>query len=206
QLQSRLVCLPTEIKHMITLWCFTADDKVENPATNSGCGQKNTVPSLGAALLQTCRRLNYEIDRRPLYSQNAFSFTTVDKARQFLKSLDYGYRLDVNDLEIDIRNVHSDHPAVAREWLQYLAWEDYPNCEAQASLKKDAPGLKTLRLNFESWPRIPMFRAELWNLLRNLMSNVKGLEKIVVIGASKGQSMARRAPWSPAHYVGADDI
>ena len=39
-----------------------------------------------------------------------------------------------------------------------------------------------------------------------MLSNVRGLERIVIIGASEGQVMARRNPWSPAHYVGAYEI
>jgi hypothetical protein len=199
QLQSQLVCLPAEIKHIIFRLCFTADDVIVDPTICNPVHSK-PIPSLGATLLQTCRRLYYEADRRRLFSQNTFRFTTGNRARVFLKGLDDHHRLSVQDVEIDIRRVHSDDSDLAREWLHYLDWESL------GSLHMDAPELKTLRLNFESWPRIPMFRIELWNLLRQMLSNVRGLERVVVIGASKGQAMARRDPWSPAHYVGADDI
>lgn len=204
QIQSRLVCLPMEIKHMITSLCFTADDVVEDPLTTIRQDHDRAHLSLGIALLKTCRRLYHEADRRSLYSKNIFRFTSVDNTRKFLGSLEEEHCLNVNELEIDIRHVHSDRPALGRDWLQYL--KDHPEDGTRTSLRKDAPGLRILRLNFESWPRVAMFRAELWNLLRHLLSDVRGLERIVVIGASKGQAMARRAPWSPAHYVGADDI
>jgi hypothetical protein len=74
------------------------------------------------------------------------------------------------------------------------------------SLRADAQNLKCLTLNFEAWPTIPMFRVELWNLLRSMLLKLEGLERIVVIGASKGSSMAMRDPWSPVHFVGGDDV
>jgi hypothetical protein len=199
QLQSPLVCLPAEIKHIIFRQCFTSDDVITDPTICDQI-QRNPIPSLGVALLQTCRRLYLEADRRHLFSQNTFRFTTVGGARTFLKALDDHHRFSVQNVEIDVRKVHSDHLDLAREWMQYLAWDS----EA-GSLHTDAPNLRTLRLNFASWPRIPMFRTELWSLLRQMLSNVRGMERIVVIGASKGQAMARRNPWSPAHYVGAED-
>jgi hypothetical protein len=97
--------------------------------------------------------------------------------------------------------VRSDDSDFDLEWVQYLDWNSTSD-----SLNTDVPNLKTLRLNFESWPRIPMFRTELWSLLREMLSDVRGLKRIVVVGASKGQAMARRDPWSPAHYVGAEDV
>jgi len=79
--------------------------------------------------------------------------------RAFLDPLDRYHHLNVKNLEIEVRKVHSDHPALARKWVQYLAWEDLPGGKSRDSLREDAPGLKTLRLNFEPWPRISMFRA-----------------------------------------------
>jgi hypothetical protein len=35
---------------------------------------------------------------------------------------------------------------------------------------------------------------------------VEGLERVVIIGASKGRGMIAHAPWSPVHFVGADDV
>jgi hypothetical protein len=202
QLQSPLVGLPAEIKHQIFRLYFTADHVITDPTINSHL-QSTTVPSLGVALLQTCRRLYHEVDRRPLFSQNTFRFTTVDKAKVFLKALDHHYRESVHDVEIDIRKFDSDRSGVAREWLQYLAGK---NDTVRGSLRADAPRLRTLRLNFESWPRIPVFRTELWHLLRQMISSVQGLERIMLVGASKGQGMARRDPWSPAHFIGRDDV
>lgn len=203
QPQSALLNLPAEIKHQIFGLCLTSDNVITDPALTSDT-QSNAAPSLGVALLQTCRRLYHEVDRRPLFSRNTFRFTTVDTANAFLKTLEEDCRQSVHDIEIDVRNVHSDR--LAHEWKQYLAWAPSPGNKFDKSLCSDAPNLRTLRLNFESWPRIPLFRLELWKLLRQLLANVRGLDRIVVVGASKGQAMARRDPWSPAHFVGADDV
>jgi hypothetical protein len=39
-----------------------------------------------------------------------------------------------------------------------------------------------------------------------MLSSVEGLERIVVAGSSKGAAMAKRAPFSPVHFVGGDDV
>lgn len=203
QPQSALLSLPAEIKHQIFGLCLTSDHVITDPTITDQVPSKD-VPSLGVALLQTCRTLYHEVDRRPLFTRNNFRFTTIDSAATFLNELEEDYRQSVHDVEIDVRNVHSDR--LAREWKQYLAWAPSADDKSIRSLHADAPKLRTLRLNFESWPRIPLFRLELWKLLRQLLANVRGLERIIVVGASKGQAMARRDPWSPAHFVGADDV
>ncbi len=53
---------------------------------------------------------------------------------------------------------------------------------------------------------VPVFRTELWNFLRSLLSELKDLERIVVTGASRGKAMERKLPWSPVHFVGGDDV
>jgi len=202
QPQSTLVNLPAEIKHQIFKACLTSDDVISDP-TVCGATQRRPARSLNVAISQTCRRLYHEIDRRPLFSQNTFRFTSVETARSFLKTLDNAYRESVYDIEIDVRKVDT---SLASDWLRYLAWGNGPWDSTSCSLQIDAPSLKILRLNFESWPRVSMFRTELWVLLRQMMATVRSLERIVVIGASRGQAMARRDPWSPAHFVGATDV
>lgn len=206
QLQSPLLRLPVEIKHIIYGHCFTADVPIVDPVVGCTRPQGEIIPKLGVNVLQTCRRVYYEADRRPLYGQNRFRLTTVDLVRSFLNSLGESYRACVQDIEIDARRVHSDHPSIAREWLHYLAWGGGTWAKILGSLRMDAPELKCLRLNFESWPSIPMFRAELWNLLRSMLLQVEGLERVIVIGASRGKGMALREPWSPVHFVGGDDV
>jgi hypothetical protein len=119
--------------------------------------------------------------------------------RAFLRSLCVSDRMCIQDIEIDVRNLDSNTPHITREWLYYTASEKSVDC-----LRKDAVGLKCLRLNFEAWPITAMSRVELWNFLRNMLSNLRGLEQIVVTGASK--RMNQKPPWSPVHFVGGDDV
>lgn len=191
---------------MIFAYCFAAQGPIIDPVVGCPRPASEHAPDLGLNLLQTCRRVYHEADRRPLFAQNTFRFTTVDRVRSFLTSLGPALSGSVQDIEIDARRVHSDHPGIAREWLHYLAWGGGTWAKILGSLREDASGLKCLRLNYESWPTIPIFRAELWNLLRSMLLQVEGLERVVVIGASKGLGMSRREPWSPVHFVGGDDV
>lgn len=206
QTQSRLVQLPQEIKHLIFNLCFTADGAIVEPMPNSGPSNGDVPRRMGVNLLQTCRRLYHETDRRSLFTQNTFRFSTVDRMSAFLKSLGPVHSACIRDVEIDAQRLHSNHPGLAREWLQYLSWGNGQWDKSLGSLHADAPGLKCLRLNFESWPRIALKRVELWNQLRNMLAKTEHLERIVVSGSSKGAAMAKRAPFSPVHYVGGDDV
>jgi len=207
QLQSALLSLPAEIKNIIYGLCFTAPSPIIDPSASSEeKSEQEASRELGVGLLQTCRRIYYEADRRPLFAKNRFYFSTVEHVRGFLDSLGPLNRKYVQDIEIDARGVHSDHPGIAREWLHYLTWGGGNWGKTLSSLRVDSPGLQCLRLNFESWPAVPMFRAELWNLLRSMLLQVQGLERVVVIGTSKGPRMASREPWSPVHFVGGDDV
>ncbi|KAJ4323423.1 hypothetical protein N0V94_001896 [Neodidymelliopsis sp. IMI 364377] len=206
QPQSQLIQLPQEIKNIIFDLCFTTDGAIVEPISSKSPPKGDVPRRMGVNLLQTCRRLYHETDRRPLFNQNTFRFSTVDRTRTFLKTLAPHHKTYIQDVEIDAQHVHYAHPGLAREWLHYLSWGNGQWDESLGSLHVDAPGLKCLRLNFESWPKIPLSRVELWNLLRNMVSKVEGLERIIVAGSSKGVAMAKRAPFSPVHFVGGDDV
>lgn len=206
QPQSRLVQLPQEIKTLIFDLCFTSDGAIVEPIPSNGPSKSDVSRRMGVNLLQTCRRLYHETDRRSLFTQNTFRFSTVDRMSTFLRSLSPIHSACVWDVEIDAQRMHSDHPGLAREWRQYLSWGNGQWDSSLGSLHADAPGLKCLRVNFESWPKIAMKRVDLWNQLRNMLSKIEGLERTVVVGASKGAAMAKRAPFSPVHYVGGDDV
>lgn len=199
QLQSPLLSLPSEIKNEIYRYCFQTEESIVDAVIGHPRPNDGAPLNLGVSMLQACRRAYYEADRRPLFSQNCFRFSTVENARDFFRSLDQCefYRNSVRDIELDARKINSDRQNIATggDWGKLLE-----------SLRKESPGLKCLRLNFGSWPLIPMFRAELWNLLRNMLVRAEGLERVMVIGASKGKGMVAHAPWSPVHFVGGDDV
>jgi hypothetical protein len=188
---------------MIFSYCLVSDGPIVDPVVvDRAPPQGDVVPKTGSKILQTCRRVYHETDRRPLIAENTFRFTTVARIRSFFQSIGKELGGHVQNIEIDARKVHTDHSKVGRQWSSYLASGGL----TLGSLREDAPRLKCLRLNFESWPSIPMVRTELWNLLRNMLLHVEGLERIVVVGASKGKRMAMREPWSPLHFVGGDAV
>jgi hypothetical protein len=202
QLQSPLICLPTEIKHMIFSYCFASDDPILDPSVRWARPDSDITTKMGVGVLRTCQRIYRETDRRPLFAQNTFRFTTVQNVQSFFQCIGKEHGACIQDMEVDARRLHIQRPDIGRDWLNALASDGINGC----SLSACAPGLKCLRLNFESWPLIPMFRAELWNLLRYMLAHASGLERIVVVGASKGKGMAKREPWSPVHFVGGDDV
>jgi len=183
--------LPVEIKHIIQRFCLATEYPIVDPVAGGSNFEGKPPLTLGVALLRTCRRVYAEVDQRPLFAQNVFRFTTANKAKAFLYSIDSYHAASIRTLEIDVRELQSDRPDRARDWLHYLG----------GSLRADAPGLTALRLNFESWPKISILRTELWSLLLSMLSKVQGLQRVVILGASKGAAMGRREPWSPVHYV-----
>lgn len=211
QLQSPLLRLPGEIRNIIYLYSLTTDLPITDPATGGPPhttikSPHHSIPPLGTALLQACRLVFRETDIRPLYTRNTFRFTSVTHMHRFLVLLSPEHSRIIRDLEIDVRDVDARHPGVSREWAQYLSWSEGIWAKKLGSLKVDAPGLRTLRLNFEAWPRIGVSRRHLWDILRRLLINVDALERVVINGSSKGGTMARRDPWSPVHFVGSDDV
>jgi hypothetical protein len=191
------ISLPVEIKHIIFSLCFAGDYPIVDPVACCSNFETKDPLTLGVTLLRTCRRIYVEVDRRPLFAQNVFCFTTACKAKVFLDSLESHHAASIRTLEIDVRKLQSDRPDIAPDWVHYLGSEP----GQLSSLRTDAPGLTSLRLNFESWPKIGLRRTELWKLLLRMLSKVEGLQRVVIVGASKGAAMSRRKPWSPVHYV-----
>ncbi|KAF1838504.1 hypothetical protein BDW02DRAFT_388935 [Decorospora gaudefroyi] len=183
QLQSALLLLPAEIKHLIFDLCLITEVPILDPGCAGGRGDEPPRSTWGVTLLRTCRRAYREVDRRALFAHNIFRFTSPDRMRTFLHSLQVKDRTHIKDIEIDVRGLHSDHPHLAQDWLHYL------DRDTTGSLHMDAVGLKCLRVNLEAWPVIPMFRFELRQFLRRMLSQVRGLRRVVVVGASKGRGM-----------------
>ncbi|GME65434.1 uncharacterized protein LTHEOB_9476 [Neofusicoccum parvum] len=174
----------------------------------------HSIPALGTALLRTSRLIHAEAPVSILYARNTFRFTSVTHCQTFLLSLPPWLRARVHDVEIDVRDISpSPLPApeapgagINREWPQYLSWRPVSTAQL-GSLRVDAPGLRTLRLDFSAWPRARLSRRHLWDILRRLLHNVEGLERVVLRGCyAAGTAMERREPWDPAYYVGTDEV
>lgn len=174
----------------------------------------HTIPALGTGLLRTSRLIHAEAPVSLLYARNTFRFTSVTHCQTFLLSLPPWLRTRVHDIEIDVRDISpSPLPApeapgagINREWPQYLSWRPVSTAQL-GSLRVDAPGLKVLRLDFSGWPRARLSRRHLWDILRRLLHNVDGLERVVLKGCfAAGTAIERREPWDPAYYVGTDEV
>lgn len=172
------------------------------------------IPPLAVALLRTSRLIHAEAPISLLYARNTFRFTSVTHCQTFLLALPPWLRTRVHDIEVDVRDISpSPLPApeapgagINREWPQYLSWRPVSTARL-GSLRVDAPGLRVLRLDFSAWPRARLSRRHLWDILRRLLHNVEGLERVVLKGCyAAGTAMARREPWDPAYYVGTDEV
>ncbi|KAF2807433.1 uncharacterized protein BDZ99DRAFT_363361, partial [Mytilinidion resinicola] len=199
QRESPFLRLPGELRNQI----YNAALATRSPIIDPGAPSHHTsTPPLCLPLIRTCRAVYAEASLGPLFALNRFHFTAVTHAHLFLSNLTPAHRAFIQDIEVDVRSVH----AQPGEWATYLD-SSLSGIGKLGSLRTDAPGLKVLRLNFSAWPTIGLSRAELGQLLRQMVTGVagSGLERLVVMGASRGETMARRDPWSPVHYVGADD-
>ncbi|KAF2489050.1 hypothetical protein BU16DRAFT_221619 [Lophium mytilinum] len=192
--------LPGELRNSIYNLALTTPFPITDPGVSS---HHTSTPPLGLALLRTCHTIYAEASLRPLFALNRFHFTAVTHAHLFLSKLTPANRAFIQDVEVDVRSVHAQY----RDWPAYLE-SNLGEVGKLASLRTDASGLKVLRLNFSAWPTIGLSRAELGQLLRHLVVGVAGLglERVVLMGASRGETMARRNPWSPVHFVGAEDF
>jgi hypothetical protein len=209
QLLSPLLRLPGELRNKIYAFALTTPDPITDPSTPHILASKhNSIPPLGVSLLRTCRLVYTEASLRPLYAANRFRFTTVTYTHHFLTALSPALRDQIHDLEIDVRDIHAQNPRIDGEWTQYLSASADIWAQKIGSLRADTPGLRVLRLNFGAWPRIGVRRRHLWDILRRLVLNLEGLglERVVLIGASRGAAIAKIEPWSPVHYVGADYV
>ncbi|USP82579.1 hypothetical protein yc1106_09853 [Curvularia clavata] len=205
QPQSPLLQLPAEIKHLIFGLCLVTDTPIFDPKIDSKEQRDGPVCDRTSriSLLQTCHRIYHEVDRRPLFAHNTFRFSNLETMQKFLRALPASYSMCIQDIEIDLQHLSSDHAHLTDAWRQYLAWTED---DRKPSLRTDAVGVKCLRFNLEAWPVIPMYRCELWDVLRSILRGVAGLERVVVTGAGRGKTMAQKAPWSPVHFVGGDNV
>ncbi|KAJ9641401.1 hypothetical protein H2201_006716 [Coniosporium apollinis] len=217
QYQSPLLRLPAEIRNMIYRFALTADSPIVDPTILHPADEEDdndddreipisrnrSIPALGTALLQTCRLIREEADVRTLYSNNTFAFTSITTAHFFLTSLSPTFSPMVQDIEIDARNMGTPEYGLCYEFIAYLSARSNDYFNQYGSLWKEAPELKILRFNFSSWPTIPGKRDRIWTALLVMLSNVSCLERVVVIGASKGY-METIEPWHAAHFAGTD--
>jgi len=212
QNQSLFFTLPGEIRNAIYDLIFITSNNepitdVHFASTSSAVASPHqTVPPLGLSVFATCKRVLDEAPSQKAYTGNTFRFTSVSRLRGFSLAVPKHVRHLVEDVEIDVRELSRAHPQRSREWTEHLFYATNAHSPSIGSFKVDLPGIKTLRLNFEAWPRIDVVREELWFLLKRLLLHVRGLERVVVSGWSRGEWMAKQDPWSAVHYAGSDAV
>jgi len=212
QSESPFFALPGEIRNAIYDLIFITSNgqPITDPCfarTSSAVASPHqNIPPLGLSFLATCRRVLDEAPFQKAYTSNTFRFTSVSRLRGFSLAVPKHVRHLVEDVEIDVRELSRAHPQRSREWTEHLFYATNAHNSRIGSFKVDLPGIRTLRLNFEAWPRIDIVREELWLLLKRLLLHVKGLWRVVVSGWSRGEWMASQDPWSPVHYAGSDAV
>ncbi|KIW07954.1 uncharacterized protein PV09_01855 [Verruconis gallopava] len=210
--------LPGELRNQIYELAMTADKPIVDPtipptytAFAKAMGYRtdhHRVPDLSTQLLRTCKRMHMEISVGPLYANNTFRFTTSFSADKFLSALPHEYRGMIQDVEVDLREVNDAHPAVEREWIQYLSWKpqvDSFRATKVGSLRSGAPNVRTLRINIECWRVQEMMRSVA--LLKELLQGPHKLQRIVMTGVDGsellfGSRERYLEKWGPVAFVG----
>ncbi|KAF2089875.1 hypothetical protein K490DRAFT_11255, partial [Saccharata proteae CBS 121410] len=204
--------LPGEIRNRIYYFALTTSYPIIDPSTGHDKdtvihSPHHSIPPLGTSILRANKLIHAEAPVAYLYTHNTFRFTSVTHIHKFMKLLPPFLSTMVRDVEIDVRDVNVRHPDINRDWAQYLSWSAGVWAQKLGSLRYDAPNLRVLRLNFESWPRIEVTRRHLWDILRRLLGNVDGMERVVLTGTyAKGTAMEKREPWDPVYFVGTDEV
>jgi hypothetical protein len=219
QIQSPFfIRLPAELRSQIYELAMTASKPIVDPTqppTYTPYAQAmgyrtdhHRIPDLSTQLLRTCKRMYSEIAMTSLYSNNTFRFTTSFSAQRFLSALPQQYRLLIQDVEVDLREINDAHPAVEREWVQYLSWEpqiEYLWAAKVGSLYLTVPNIKTLRFNIECWKVQETMRSVA--LLREILKGPRDLKRIIMTGVDGsellfGSREKYLEKWGPVAFVG----
>ena len=219
QEQSPFFALPGEIRNQIYSLALTSPTPIIDPSlppTHTPFAKAmyyrtdhHRMPDLSTQLLRTCRRMYTEISLATLYASNIFRFTTWFAAHRFLTALPREFRALIRDVEVDLRGVNDAHPAVEREWVQYLTWS--PQVEETfwtakiGRLPLAAPNVKTLRLNIECWRVQETMRSIA--LLKEILSGPRDLQRVVMTGVDGSELLFGSRDrylqmWGPVAFVG----
>ena len=116
QTQCPLFHLPSEIRSDIFHHCLiSTKGPILDPTTLASdpairVPADRHIPPLGLSLLRTCRKIYSEVDIRPLYTHNDFSFTEADTCADFLDSLPSHQRNPITAVTFDLRyNIYGEN-------------------------------------------------------------------------------------------------
>lgn len=213
QARSPLFRLPGELRNRIYELTLAPTAPIVNPTWDTTVKpQHQQIPSMGVALLRTCRAIYLETHDSVSLKKGDFVFTRVAHIQGFFSRLSLARASHVRHITIDLREAASGDPAlqseqstiVANEWIHYFcctrgahmmgAW-----CAEIGTLKSDIPHLRSLCLDLTNWqPKHAGSRMGGWRYLQALLRKERDLDSFTLKGKCLDSSFwsSQPVPWS----------
>ncbi|KAI4747655.1 hypothetical protein E4T50_02074 [Aureobasidium sp. EXF-12298] len=213
QTQSTLFKLPGELRNWIYELALTPTTSIVNPTWDPTIKpQHQQIPSIGVALLRTCRAIYLEANDSISLKQGDFVFTRVAHIQSFFSRLSLAQASHIRHITIDLREAASgdttlqseQSTVVANEWIHYFcctrgahmmgAW-----CADLSTLKSDIPHLRSLCLDLTNWqPNHAGSRMGGWRHLQTLLRKTRDLDSFTLKGKCLDSSSwsSQPVPWS----------
>jgi len=213
QTHSPLFRLPGELRNEIYDLALTPSTSIVNPSWNTKIeSQHRQIPSLGVALLRSCRAIYLEANGSVLLKKGDFVFTRVAHIQAFFSRLSLAQASHVRRITIDFRDTASGDTALqteqqatmAKEWMHYFcctrgahmlgAW-----CADLSTLRSDIPYLRSLCFDLTRWlPNHAGSRVGGWKYLQSLLRKIRGLDSFTLKGNCLDSSSwtSQPVPWS----------
>jgi hypothetical protein len=218
QTQSPLFNLPGELRNRIYELTLTPTASIVNPTWDTTLQpQHQQIPSIGVALLRSCRAIYLEANHSALLKKGDFVFTRVAHIQCFFSRLSLAQASHIRHITIDLREAAAGDPTlqseqsimVGREWDHYFcctrgahmmgAW-----CADLGTLKSDIPHLRSLCLDLTNWqPKHAGSRTGGWRYLQTLLRKTRDLDSITLKGKCLDSSSwsSQPVPWSLGLWV-----
>jgi hypothetical protein len=213
QTHSPLFRLPGELRNWIYELALTPTAPIVNPTWDTTVGsQHQQIPSMGVALLRTCRAIYLEANDSVSLKKGDFVFTRVAHVQSFFSRLSLAQASHVRRITIDLREAASGDTSlqseqsttIANEWIHYFccirgahmlgAW-----CADLSTLKSDVPHLRSLCLDLANWqPKHAGSRIGGWKYLHTLLRKTRDLDSVTLRGKCLDSSSwsSEPVPWS----------
>lgn len=213
QTHSPLFRLPGELRNEIYDLALTPTTPIVNPSWNTNDEpQHRPIPSLGVALLRSCRAIYLEANDSVPLKKGDFVFTQVAHIQAFFSRLSLAQASYVHHITIDFRDTASNDMGlqseqgsiIAREWIHYFgctrgahmlgAW-----CADLSTLRTHLPYLDSLCFDLANWqPKDAGSRVGGWKYLQSLLRKDRNLDSFTLKGKCLDSSSwaSQPVPWS----------
>jgi hypothetical protein len=218
QTRSPLFKLPGELRNWIYELALTPTTSIVNPTWNNTIKpQHQQIPSMGVALLRTCRAIYLEANDSMSLKKGDFIFTRAAHIQSFFSRLSLAQASYIRHITIDLREAASGDTAlqseqstiVTNEWIHYFcctqgahmmgAW-----CAEISTLKSDIPHLRSLCFDLTNWqPKHADSRMGGWRYLQTLFRKIRDLDSVILKGKCLDSSSwnLQPVPWSLGRWV-----